>query len=133
MTISLSTDLLEQRAAVQRQRQHDSVIELREHLDVQSEPRAPSLAGRCGRSPRGCDPGIWRRRRVHRLNTPPPGLLHCLRQSAKSASSSRSRRSRSQTAHVPDKSLIRRILVKFRSYATSRVRDIIPLFEVTES
>ncbi len=39
MTISLSTDLLEQRAAVQRQRLHDSVIELREHLDVQRTAR----------------------------------------------------------------------------------------------
>ena len=39
MTVSLSTDILEQRAASQRQRLHDSVVELREHLDVQKTAR----------------------------------------------------------------------------------------------
>ena len=39
MTVSLTTDLLEQRAAGQRQRLHDSVVELREHLGVQKTAR----------------------------------------------------------------------------------------------
>lgn len=39
MTGPLSPDLLEQRAASQRQRLHDSVIELRQHLDPQANAR----------------------------------------------------------------------------------------------
>jgi len=40
MTGPLSIDLLEQRAASQRQRLHDSVIELRQHLDPQKTARS---------------------------------------------------------------------------------------------
>ncbi len=39
MTDPLPSDALEQRAASQRQRLHDSVSELREHLDVQKTAR----------------------------------------------------------------------------------------------
>lgn len=39
MTVPISTDLLEQRAASQRQRIHDSVNELRQHLDPQTNAR----------------------------------------------------------------------------------------------
>ena len=39
MTSPISTDLLEQRATSQRQRLHDSVIELRQHLDPQKSAR----------------------------------------------------------------------------------------------
>jgi hypothetical protein len=39
MTAPLSPDLLEQRAASQRQRIHDSVHELRRHLDPQTNAR----------------------------------------------------------------------------------------------
>ena len=50
MTDPLSTDLLEQRAASQRQRLHDSVIELRQHLDRTSKRANLFLAGfGCGR------------------------------------------------------------------------------------
>ncbi|MGA2746003.1 MAG: hypothetical protein ABSE44_15000 [Candidatus Sulfotelmatobacter sp.] len=40
MTGPVSTDLLEQRAASQRQRLHDSVTELRQHLDPQKTARS---------------------------------------------------------------------------------------------
>lgn len=39
MTDALPTDLLEQRAAGQRQRLHDSVLELRRHLDIEKNAR----------------------------------------------------------------------------------------------
>jgi hypothetical protein len=39
MTAPVSTDLLEQRAASQRQRLHNSVLELRQHLDPQQNAR----------------------------------------------------------------------------------------------
>jgi hypothetical protein len=39
MTGPLSTDFLEQRAASQRNRLHDSVHELRQHLDPQTNAR----------------------------------------------------------------------------------------------
>ena len=39
MTDPLPADTLEQRAASQRQRLHNSVTELREHLDVQKTAR----------------------------------------------------------------------------------------------
>jgi len=39
MTGPISNEILEQRAATQRQRLHESVYELRQHLDVQTNAR----------------------------------------------------------------------------------------------